>query len=266
MERRSRSTTRGGDFRHSSARFYSEGGGAAGGGGTVPPPSLAHRPGGDARTLSPDRRNGRGGEGIPGNSYKHKSSSYNHYTMNRPPASLVMNGFHHYHHHHHQQQQHHHHHPRHLPPRASMPHLPSPSLPPPTGPPPPRPPPPSSSPHARTTSTPQSTPVRYEDFAEGLNSSMRQQSPQKTPPKTTTTTTTTTTVAAPVANGKPAPVRKTTTDMPSLKTFNFALSSSRHRAFFCMPHFFLARVSFFAFPTVAIIIIIIISLSLGGHA
>ncbi len=156
MERRSRSTTRGGGGdlgpRHSSARFYSEGGAGL----VVPPPSLAHRPGGDARTLSPDRRNGR--------NYASKSSSYNHYTMNPPPP--VFHG----------------HAP--APPPAPYPRAPH-VLPPPTGPPPPRPPPPPSvpSPAARTTSTPQSTPVRYEDFAEGLNGGGGRQ--LQSPPKST---------------------------------------------------------------------------------
>ena len=115
-------------------------------------------------------------------SYMHKSRSYNHYTMREPPASLVLNGLPNF-------------------PRASMPHLPQsqqqPQLPPPPHlsphpPPPPRPPPPAGSTgnnnnsgnNNRTTSTPQSTPVGYEDFAEGLNSSLRaarqqSKSPQK---------------------------------------------------------------------------------------
>lgn len=92
------------------------------------PPSVALRPGGDSRTLSPDRRNGRN------NDLAYKSSSYNQYTMQPPPPRLGLV-------------------------------------------PPPRPPPVSSSSSSsarpQTTSTPQSTPVKYEDFAEGLNQSLK---------------------------------------------------------------------------------------------
>lgn len=172
MERRSRSTTRTNpnvngyghghghhhDFgsRQSSGRGYPSLGtaglaSASSSGGAdpvVPPPSLTLRPGGDARTLSPDRRSSRHllPEAAPA---ANKAGSYNHYTMRQPPASLIVNGSGGGGHPH---------------GRPSLPHL-SPS-----GPPPPRPPPASSSP-PRTTSTPQSTPVRYEDFAEGLNGS-----------------------------------------------------------------------------------------------
>ena len=185
MERRSRSTTRNGGgshyHHHSGYAPGQQSGGSAfaprqssarsfGGDPAVPPPSLAHRPGGDSRTLSPDRRNSRHLElslGANVGGYGAKSSSYNPYTMQQPPSSLIVNGLNG---HHRDQQQ-----PPMHPPRSSLPHL---------SPPPPLPPtssggvaarPPAASPPGRTTSTPQSTPVRYEDFAEGLNNSMRQQ-------------------------------------------------------------------------------------------
>ena len=86
------------------------------------PASVALRPGGDSRTLSPDRRNAR--------EAAYKTGSYNQYTMQ---------------------------------PRLGLQALSSSQVPP------PMPPRSSQSNNIMTsTSTPQSTPVKYEDFAEGL--------------------------------------------------------------------------------------------------
>ena len=60
---------------------------------------LLLRPGGDSRTLSPDRRNnneGNGGGsgvggvgGVGGGGYQMRGGSYNQYTMHRPPQPLT---------------------------------------------------------------------------------------------------------------------------------------------------------------------------------
>ena len=52
---------------------------------------LLLRPGGDSRTLSPDRRNNNesGGGGGGGGGYQMRGGSYNQYTMHRPPQPLT---------------------------------------------------------------------------------------------------------------------------------------------------------------------------------
>ena len=146
MERRSRSTTRhnnngdlnGGYHHHHhhhhrhSARFVQ---GEPGAPPTSLPPSIALRPGGDSRTLSPDRRNA-GREVVAA---ALKTASYNQYTM-QPRLGLQAISSNP---------------PPPMPPRSQPPPLPSlSSL--------------TTSTAPQSTSTPQATPVKYEDFAEGL--------------------------------------------------------------------------------------------------
>ena len=50
---------------------------------------LLLRPGGDSRTLSPDRRNNNEIGGGSGGGYQMRGGSYNQYTMHRPPQPLT---------------------------------------------------------------------------------------------------------------------------------------------------------------------------------
>ena len=87
MERRSRSANRRSvDANRLSGREGLEISGKLTNGVAYPPPSSLHnRPGGDSRTLSPDRRNS--STSFPKTSPHHnKSGSYNHYTQ--PPLTL----------------------------------------------------------------------------------------------------------------------------------------------------------------------------------